>query len=300
MKRKSIQKNISTAILAKLPFNTKMNEERELTFFYIMDDMNNHCATLTLSDDEITISSLRFTENQKKCTLLGAKLLQGILKLHPIVSSIKLDDQSYKVIQYKNESHKILLTPFRKFVYDQGWYEKFGFKLNSKQEWDEYNDSYAHLRHAKFADLSLFIWLLTSSLILNDIEDIDESKITTLCIQIFKICELDGYDLYKLEQKYNDKKIRINMLIDFFKHFGLQQTNYNHKLIVKLGLETTDFDKVTVWDKLKPMNAVRIWRKTLYKSNNEDLFGYILMLNEILNVLVTIDCLKAPNLWKFP
>ena len=286
-------------ITSKLPFRTKIRKEDETIFFYILDDSNNNCATLSLYKDEITINSLRYTEYQKKCTLNGNILLKGILKLCPsIISSVKVDDQAFKIINYKKNTYKIMLTPFRKFIYNKGWYEKFGFKPYSKQEWKEYDTSYTKLRMTEFSHLSSFLWILTSFAILNKLDELDENLVIELCSKMFEssICEdIDGYDIYKFEQKCKEKQIKLNVLINFFKHFGVQQTDINYDLIQDLNIKVTNFKKITVWDKLKPKIAVQNWRKTYDKLHNEDLFEYIIMLNEILNVLVTLNCLKTPN-----
>lgn len=295
MKRnhEEVDKYLIEKIVAKLPYNVTMKQYQDHHIFTISDNLEYKCATLQLKGTELIISSLRYDKTQQQCTVSGVELLKDILRLCPtMVSKIKVEDKAYKIIEKNENKYKMLLTPVRKFIYDKGWYEKFGFLPYSRMEWKDYNDSYNRLRMSRFSLLSSAFWILTSSLYMKNIEFLDETILNDMFTQMFGFAELDGYDIYKFEKDYDEKKIRLDCLLYFFEHFGVQNTTFNHELIQKLDIEVRDFKEVTVWKKLKPKTAMNQWR---LKNDSDEVFEYIAMMSELCKILSLFNLLKTPE-----
>lgn len=296
MKRSNeeIYKYLIERIISKLPYRITVTQYQDLHIFTIFDNTNNECATLQLTGSQLTISSLRYDKSQHDCKISGTNLLKDILQLCPrIVSNIKVEDKAYKIIQHNDDKYRIPLTPVRKFIYDKGWYEKFGFLPYSHTEWKEYDESYKRFRMSPFSLLSSAMWILTSSLYMRQIESLDESMLNDIFTQMFGFSEVDGYDLYKFEKEYDEYKIRLDCLMYFFEHFGVQKTTYNENIIQKLNFDIQDFEEITVWKKLKPKAAMKQWKQKNYTDN--DIYKYMTMMCEICKVLSLLNLLKTPE-----
>lgn len=107
------------------------------------------CMKLFISGGEAHIDSIRFSDDEKGCTVPGHKLLQFAtsLKKFGIVRKVTVQDAAHILVGGK---HPLMLTRYHKFVKGVGWYEKAGFASPDADENEYYEHTFRALRTSSF------------------------------------------------------------------------------------------------------------------------------------------------------
>ena len=95
------------------------------------------CMKIFISGGEAHIKSIRFSDDEKGCTVPGHKLLKFAtsLKTLGIVRKVTVTDAAHIVVA---GNHPLMLTRFHKFVRGIGWYENAGFFSPNADEDEDY------------------------------------------------------------------------------------------------------------------------------------------------------------------
>ena len=127
----------------------------------VFDDATQPCATLVFQREtpeskyNLYLHSLKHRADQRGCTLSGGALLDMIKGLYPtVVRRITLDDEATLELLGVD----ITLTPLRKFMSGQGWYESHGFGPREVAEQYRHQESFDRLRNAEFDAVRMLVW----------------------------------------------------------------------------------------------------------------------------------------------
>jgi len=163
--------NILDKMRKTMPFNMILEEKfmvfkdsgSTIEIYSNGNKQKNPCMTLTLTRRTgkyfLYVNYLRYTPEQKQCSLSGTALMKWVVSLYKkrIINGISLYDASEYTIPKSNVN--INLTIFRKFTGGKGWYESYGF-LSNVSENKRYQNSFIKFEKNSISNLCFFIYYL--------------------------------------------------------------------------------------------------------------------------------------------